>query len=82
MYIYRWVSINGLKTIQLGWENKENKWIYKSQSSKTKSGLSIQMISLNINMAKCATIMLVLQQIVQGQNDKNLSQDNVCQKEK
>lgn len=32
-------------------------------------------------MAKCATIMLVLQQIVQGQNDKNLSQDNVCQKE-
>lgn len=40
------------------------------------------MISLNINMAKCATIMLVLQQIVQGQNDKNLSQDNVCQKEK
>ncbi|XP_052691905.1 uncharacterized protein LOC128169912 isoform X1 [Crassostrea angulata] len=39
------------------------------------------MISLNINMAKCATIMLVLQQIVQGQNDKNLSQDNVCQNE-
>lgn len=36
------------------------------------------MISFNINMAKCATIMLVLQQIVQGQNEKNESIDNVC----
>lgn len=56
--------------------------MYESQSSKTKSELSSKMISLNINMTKCATIMLVLQQTVQGQNEKNLSKDNVCPREK
>lgn len=67
------MSINGLKTI-----NGDEKTRKTSQSSKTKSGLSSKMIILNINMAKCATIMLVLQQIVQGQKDKNISQDHVC----
>lgn len=67
----------------MGWENKENKWIHESQSSKTKSGLLSKMISLNINMAKCATIMLVLQQIVQGQNEKNIFQNHgLCKEEK
>lgn len=32
-------------------------------------------------MTKCATIMLVLQQIVQGQNEKNISQNHVCKEE-